>query len=584
MDDALKKSIIDLLQEEQEQLNGALDNQSSTLAPETMEKVSIYQNEDGTWTKDVVQEKTEFVDGGVDQANRSGVKKKAEKLQEFTRAIDQRILSFNAEINVKKDQIVTLSTEATNGNCWPGIAYSSTQVSSVRSAGTGTTTFVEGISVNNEIESIKIYPKMAGPGADNNTDNPFEPDTVYVLTNPYTGYGYENLRDPNYRLNNDGSATGSSVDGSGSAVGSGRFDISSTLADHNGPRLVSTVGVNTGYWYAGAGVAPDASDTSVTAARCVAIASSISDLYDEILELRKKRDTLRPDLNTLKDNKMEKELAAWGMNRMENEVNIRQTKNSAAIAAVSSFDTGGTITTNELIINLDAGHEDSYIGIGTEWTDLSGNGYDATLFPTGSPATYEYSDGSFLTFNGTDEYAETITKSTDVLGTGGEWTMEAWFRVNGAPSNTAVSNVIVDVNPTAASATLLNVTYGTAGGFAGVSTNRFTYSSRPTVSDSYTHLQGPEITNDLWYHGAVVRNGDTNTKLYLNGSLVNTHEGNLPANSEGFARIARWTDGTSFANISVSLVKIYQKSHTDSEIKSKFDANKGRFTLLGPIP
>ena len=134
MDDALKKSIIDLLQEEQEQLNGALDNQSSTLAPETMEKVSIYQNEDGTWTKDVVQEKTEFVDGGVDQANRSGVKKKAEKLQEFTRAIDQRILSFNAEINVKKDQIVTLSTEATNGNCWPGIAYSSTQVSSVRSS------------------------------------------------------------------------------------------------------------------------------------------------------------------------------------------------------------------------------------------------------------------------------------------------------------------------------------------------------------------------------------------------------------------------------------------------------------------
>lgn len=582
MDDALKKSIIDILQEEQDQLNGALDNQSSTLAPETIEKVSIYQNEDGTWTEDVTQEKTKFVDGGIDQANRSGVKKKAEKLQEFTRAIDERILSFNAEMNVKKNQIVTLSTEATNGNCWPGIAYSTLTAGgdTRNTVFPATTSFiVDTVSVNNEIESIKIYPKMAGPRADNNTDNPFEPDTVYVLTNPYTGYGYENLRDPNYRLNNDGTETGSSVDGSGSGIGTGRFDISSTLGDHQGPRNVGAFRA-----YAGAGVAPEASDTSVTASRCVAIASSISDLYDEILELRKKRDTLRPDLNTIKKNKMEKELAAWGMNRMENEVKIRQTKNSAAIAAVNSFDTGGTIINNELIVNLDAGNEDSYIGIGTDWTDLSGNGYNATLFPTGSPATYEYSDGSFLTFNGTDEYAETITKSTDVLGTGGEWTMEAWFRVNGAPSNTDVSNVIVDVNPTTGTATLLNVTYGTAGGFAGVSTNRFTYSSRPTSGDSYTHLQGPEITNDLWYHGAVVRNGDTNTKLYLNGSLVNTHEGNLPANSEGFARIARWTDGTSFANISVSLVKIYQKSHTDSEIKSKFDANKGRFTLLGPIP
>lgn len=582
MDNALKKSIIDILQEEQDQLNGALDNQSSTLAPETIEKVSIYQNEDGTWTKDVTQEKTEFVDGGIDQANRSGVKKKAEKLQEFTRAIDQRILSFNAEINVKKDQIVTLSTEATNGNCWPGIGYSTLTTGGTTKnivSAASSSFIVATVSFNNEIESIKIYPKMAGPGADNNTDNPFEPDTVYVLTNPYTGYGYENLRDPNYRLNNDGSATGSSVDGSGSGIGNGRFDISSTLEDHQGPRNVFPF-----FAYPGAGVAPEASDTSVTASRCVAIASSISDLYDEILELRKKRDTLRPDLNTIKKNKMEKELAAWGMNRMENEVNIRQTKNSAAIAAVNSFDTGGTIIKNELIMNLDAGNEDSYIGIGTDWTDLSGNGYNATLFPTGSPATYEYSDGSFLTFNGTDEYAETITKSTDVLGTGGEWTMEAWFRVNGAPSNTAFSNVIVDVNPTGDSATMLGVTYGTGGAFAGLSTNTFTYSSRPTSGDSYTHLQGPEITNDLWYHGAVVRNGDTNTKLYLNGSLVNTYEGNLPANSEGFVRIARWTDETSFANVSVSLVKIYQKSHTDSEIKSKFDANKGRFTLLGPIP
>jgi len=311
MDDALKKSIIDLLQEEQDQLNGALDNQSSTLAPETVEKVSIYQNEDGTWTKDVVQEKTEFVDGGVDQANRSGVKKKAEKLQEFTRAIDQRILSFNAEINVKKDQIVTLSTEATNGNCWPGIAYSSTQVSSVRQAGTGTTTFVESVSVNNEIESIKIYPKMAGPGADNNTDNPFEPDTTIALngsTSQYAGFGYENVAEPSIYKNSAGSVTGIKTDGSGPGISTnGRLDLSGTGTPFSG---------------------------SLT---CAQIKTQIDSLYTDINVLRNEIGTLRGNLNIVKNKKSEKELQNWGSNNIKSEQEKRKTSNTGVISSVNNL-------------------------------------------------------------------------------------------------------------------------------------------------------------------------------------------------------------------------------------------------------
>lgn len=592
MDESLKKQVIEIFEKDQSQLNGALDNQSTVTAPSTIEKVSITQNSDGTWNKTVTTEESGLYDGSIDSTLRNQVKNEAEILQRFCREVDNQILSFNSRINEKKDLIITLSNEAAAGNCWPGIAYSTITASgTVRKTGVGaaTSSFVrDAVTVNNEIENIKIYTKMAGPQKDYNAQNVFEPDTIVAITTAYTGYGYQNLRDPNYYQSNDGTVTGTVTDGSGSNIGTGRFDISTTEADHSAPAVnVATFGgVYTGttfFAYAGAGVAPEATDTTMTAARCVGIANSISTVYDEILELRKQRDSLRSDLNTIKKKKMEKELASWGMNRIESEITTRSSTFSSVISSVKSFNTDGTVNVQSLVLSLDASDTDSYnvSGINTAWTDLSGYNNNATLEPTNSPATFEYSDGGFLTFNGTDEYADTVTKSSDILGTGGEWTIETWFRVNGAPSNTAVSNVIVDVNPTSGSATMLNVTYGTGGAFVGLSTNRFTYSSRPTSGDSYTHLQGPEITNGLWYHGVVVRNGDTNTKLYVNGSLSSTHEGNLPANSEGFARIASYTDVTSFANISVSVVKIYQRSFTDAEIKDKFDGSKSGFGLIG---
>jgi len=592
MDESLKNQVIGIFEKDQSQLNGALDNQSTITAPSTLEKVSITQNSDGTWNKTVTTEESGLYDGSVDSTLRNQVKNEAEILQKFCREVDNQILAFNSQINDKKDLIITLSNEAAAGNCWPGIAYSTTTSTGiVRKTGVGaaTSSFIRNaVEVNNEIENIKIYTKMAGPQKDYNAQNVFEPDTIVAITTAYTGYGYQNLRDPNYYQSNDGTLTGSLTDGSGISIGTGRFDLSTVEADHSAPAVnVATFGGEytgtTFFAYAGAGVAPEATDTTMTAARCVGIANSISTVYDEIIELRKQRDSLRSDLNTIKKKKMEKELASWGMNRIESEITTRSSTFSSVISSVKNFNTDGTVNVQSLVLNLDAGDTDSYnvSGINTAWTDLSGYNNNAVLEPTNSPATFEYSDDGFLTFNGTDEYAETVTKSSDILGTGGEWTIETWFRINGAPSDNTLSNVIVDVNPTGGTATMLNVTYGTAGTFAGLSTNTFTYSSRPTSGDSYTHLQGPEITNDLWYHGVVVRNGDTNTKLYVNGSLSSTHEGNLPANSEGFARIARWTDGTSFANISVSVVKIYQRSFTDAEIKDKFDGSKSRFGLIG---
>ena len=82
--------------------------------------------------------------------------------------------------------------------------------------------------------------------------------------------------------------------------------------------MVSTVGLNTGFWYAGAGQPLEASDATVTAAQCVGIANSITTIYDEIRALPE-RDSLRGSLNGVKDKKKEKELGHWGYQNMKTE-------------------------------------------------------------------------------------------------------------------------------------------------------------------------------------------------------------------------------------------------------------------------
>ena len=53
-----------------------------------------------------------------------------------------------------------------------GIAYSGTQASSTR-LGTQTINFVTSTTINNDIERVKTYVPMAGPGFNPGASNPF---------------------------------------------------------------------------------------------------------------------------------------------------------------------------------------------------------------------------------------------------------------------------------------------------------------------------------------------------------------------------------------------------------------------------
>ena len=67
-----------------------------------------------------------------------------------------------------------------------------------------------------------------------------------------------------------------------------------------------------------------------------------------------------------------------------------------------------SIITDGLILHLDAGNKNSYSGSGATWTDLTGNGYNATLI---NSVGYSSNSGGMLTFNGSTQVAQVNVNS-----------------------------------------------------------------------------------------------------------------------------------------------------------------------------
>lgn len=356
MNESLKNNVLKILEKEQTQLDDAFKAQSPGVeAPKKVEKVTVTQNDDGTWSKNVEEVDSNVYDDTVVGTVEAEIKRDASTLQEFCREFDDRILSFNAQINAKKQQIVTLSTEAIARNCWPGIAYSTLlSGGTTRQIGSTTQNFSNPYVVIEDREALEIYDKMAGPNVDYGAENPFEPTRIVTLTSSYSGFGHETQRD-NGRLKSGDAATevlasdynigGGDEDNdpyltsfqSSSTLGTGRTDVSTTASDHSGPRNVAPFRA-----YAGVGVAPEATilETGTVAEnRCVEISNEISTLILEIQSLRSQRDAAvnRTNLNTIKEKKMEKELQHWGAENVRVKQTQRKTSNSSVISAVNSM-------------------------------------------------------------------------------------------------------------------------------------------------------------------------------------------------------------------------------------------------------
>ncbi len=218
------------------------------------------------------------------------------------------------------------------------------------------------------------------------------------------------------------------------------------------------------------------------------------------------------------------------------------------------------IVTNGLVLNLDAGNTNSYAGIGTIWTDLSGNGNNGTLgVGTTSAPTYSSSNGGSLVFDGPTDVV-TVTNTIPSLS---NLTIELFVKTS-TLDNT--QDIIFDQFNSLRFEILNNkhrIHLGNGSGWL------FT-----------DHVGFTTLSPNTWYQSVWTWNGSSSI-LYLNGTQDSLRTYASGSSGTGVITIGQYTTANSDYNWNgnISSVKVYNRALSAAEIQQNFNSLRGRFGL-----
>lgn len=229
------------------------------------------------------------------------------------------------------------------------------------------------------------------------------------------------------------------------------------------------------------------------------------------------------------------------------------------------------ISLNGLVLCLDAANRKSYSGIGTVWTDLSGNGNTGTLV---NGPTYSSANGGSLVFDGSNQYVNIGTQS--IIGSGtSPFSVEVWF-YNTKNFTAGQAMHIIDIKQDTQFFTAL----------VNVSGTFYTWSTFRGQTQWATPLTQSDYVNK-WICWTVVYNGGN--KSTASSFITYTNAVQLPTGSVSFgaaggaSTITQFgSDGDGAAPYSqgkYASVKIYNRALSASEIKQNYNATKSRYGL-----
>ena len=104
--------------------------------------------------------------------------------------------------------------------------------------------------------------------------------------------------------------------------------------------------------------------------------------------------------------------------------------NSVARAVEAAPPAPSGIVTDNLFVHLDASNASSYPGSGSTWTDLTGNGNDATI----NGATYSATDGGIFDLDGINDNIQIPHVSSLSLSTSVQRTIQVWVKIDALPA------------------------------------------------------------------------------------------------------------------------------------------------------
>ena len=224
-----------------------------------------------------------------------------------------------------------------------------------------------------------------------------------------------------------------------------------------------------------------------------------------------------------------------------------------------------SVTTNGLVLDLDAGFSPSYPISGTAWNDVSLGGNNCTLV---NGITYasngsEFQNSGTLTFDGTNDYVDFFAPNLGTVAS-----VEMWCKIgSGYSGKMFMGWLYYDIYCPGGT-----ISYNTGNG-DGFGVSQADVNSLGIV-EQWAHYIF-EFKSDVPY---------TNNKIYINGvsqSLSQNHSSEASGNRNlngGNGRIAVWRGDLNYCMpMDCAVFRVYNRALTQAEITQNYNAQKGRF-------
>ena len=259
-------------------------------------------------------------------------------------------------------------------------------------------------------------------------------------------------------------------------------------------------------------------------------------------------------------------------------------KKSHSFLSTDTFKIGATtdfqIVTDSLQVHLDAGNFSSR-GDST-WTDLTGNGHNATL--TNGPVLNNF----YYEFDGSNDSAR-FAQSSDMVSTT-NMSIEMWVAVGSIGSK--FTQLVINRSSTAGDySTTMSIgidnrqvvrTWNSSGNDTMVLFVHVGNNAGNAASYAWSKNKFGTSNGDGNFHHVVGTFSDGYLKLYYDGSLVNTNS-SAPSSiwaGDSYYRIAgEYSPGGTSYNLlgNVAQVRFYKKTLSDAEILQNYNATKTNF-------
>ena len=213
-------------------------------------------------------------------------------------------------------------------------------------------------------------------------------------------------------------------------------------------------------------------------------------------------------------------------------------------------------------------------GTGTTTADLTANGNTATFggytkptVPAWYPPATALGSGRSLAFDGDNDYVDMGNPGGGELDLGADATVEAWVRFAAAPSGSLYTIASKDEGPGSTNKWI----FGYADNYAGVPNATILHINNPAGNAVFLQSNAWTPTPGVWYHLAVVKNGDDYT-FYRDGVADGTATTAVavPAAAASF-EVGR-AEGNLHWNGQIDDLRVWNTARSQAEIQNSKDA------------